>query len=87
MRSIQRITSKYKVNEHNMNSKPNHSSIKDVAEKYANAVWNDKDLTIIDKFIHQDVVIHSLLGNFYEPKSMKDIVQTWLIGLNCNFYF
>lgn len=57
-----------------------NSSLKEVAEGYANKVWNDKDITFIDKLVDQDVVIHSLLGNFYGIKAMKEVVQRWLKG-------
>jgi predicted ester cyclase len=57
-----------------------NSNIKAIAEKYANKVWNDKDTTTVDKLVHQDVVIHSLLGDFHGTKAMKDVVQAWLKG-------
>lgn len=54
--------------------------IKQVAETYARRIWDDKDLKAIDELIHQNCVIHSLLGDFYGPESMKNIVQAWLNG-------
>lgn len=53
---------------------------KRIAEEYAERVWNHKDLSAIDEFLSRECVIHSLLGDFYGPKSMKKIVQTWLSG-------
>ncbi len=57
-----------------------HSSLKEIAEGYANKIWNEKDINAIDKLVHQDVVIHSLLGDFYGTKAMKEVVQAWLKG-------
>lgn len=55
-------------------------AIQQLAETYAHRVWDDKDLTAIDEWIHPNCVIHSLLGNFYGPESMKNVVQAWLKG-------
>lgn len=63
-----------------MNSMLKHSSIKAIAEEYANKIWNDKDINTVDKLVHQNVVIHSPLGNFHGTKAMKDVVQVWLKG-------
>ena len=54
--------------------------MKQVAETYAHRIWNDKDLKAIDELIHPDCVIHSLLGDFYGPESMKRVIQTWWSG-------
>jgi steroid delta-isomerase-like uncharacterized protein len=51
---------------------------KEIAESYANAVWNEKDLSVIDSLIHPSALIHSLLGNFHGPEDMKKIVGSWL---------
>ncbi|MBA3603175.1 MAG: ester cyclase [Parachlamydiaceae bacterium] len=61
-----------------MNSKATHSSLKGIAEEYANSVWNGKEIGIIDKLIDQDVLIHSLLGDFNGIIAMKEVVQAWL---------
>ena len=63
-----------------MNSMMRHSSIKEIAEEYANKIWNDKDINTVDKLVHQNVVIHSLLGDFHGTKAMRDVVQAWLKG-------
>lgn len=63
-----------------MSLKSENSSIKEIAEKYANSVWNAKEISVIDQLIHPDVLIHSLLGDFRGNKAMKDIVQAWLKG-------
>ncbi len=58
-----------------------HSSIKEIAERYSNKLWNEKDLGVIDTFVHQNVVIHSALKNdLHGIQTMKDIVQVWLKG-------
>lgn len=54
--------------------------ITQVAETYAHRIWECKDLQAIDELIHQNCVIHSLLGDFYGPQSMKSVVRTWLNG-------
>ena len=55
-------------------------SSKETAEAYANQVWNDKEISAVDKFLHQDAVIHSLLGDYHGTKAMKEVVQAWLKG-------
>ncbi len=55
-------------------------SIKMIAEGYAQRIWNEKDLSAIDDFFHQDVIVHSLLGDFHGQESMRRIVQAWLTG-------
>ena len=57
-----------------------NANIKEIAEKYANQVWNDKEISAVDRFVHQDAVIHSLLGSYYGTKAMKEVVQAWLNG-------
>jgi len=57
-----------------------HSSIKEVAKEYANKIWNDKDISAIDKLLNQDVLIHSILGDFHGSNAMKEVVQAWLKG-------
>ncbi len=57
-----------------------NSTIKEIAEEYANQVWNKKKICAVDKLVFQDVVIHSLLGDCHGAKAMKDVVQVWLKG-------
>lgn len=57
-----------------------NEGVKAVAETYMRRVWDDKDLKAIDELIHPKCVVHSLLGDFYGPESLKNIVQTWLLG-------
>lgn len=63
-----------------MNVKAAPRSSKEIAEAYANQVWNEKDTSAIDRFIHQEAVIHSLLGDYHGTKAMKEVVQAWLKG-------
>ncbi len=53
---------------------------KEIVENYADSVWNKKDLNVIDQIIHEKTLIHSLLGNYYGPNAMKQVVQAWLKG-------
>lgn len=53
---------------------------KAVAEAYAQRVWNDKDLKVIDECVDENVVIHSLLGDYRGAEAMKNVVQAWLKG-------
>lgn len=55
-------------------------NVKEVAEKYSQAIWNDKNFDAIDQFVDSSAILHSSLGNFLGPKDMKKIVQTWLTG-------
>lgn len=52
--------------------------IKDAVSNYMNRVWNEKDLTAIDHYVHERAIIHSLLGAFYGVQAMKNVVQVWL---------
>lgn len=54
--------------------------IKKIAESYVHRIWDERNLNAIDELISSKCVIHSLLGDFQGPESMKKIVQTWLIG-------
>lgn len=63
-----------------MNFKIALPSCKEIAEKYANQVWNDKEISAIDRFVHQDAIIHSLLGDYHGTKAMKEVVQAWWNG-------
>lgn len=51
-----------------------------IAISYAQRVWEDKDFEAIDDLIDPSCVIHSLLGDFYGPASMKTVVTAWLVG-------
>ncbi|CDZ81908.1 putative ester cyclase [Candidatus Rubidus massiliensis] len=57
-----------------------HSSVREVAEEYANKIWNKKEISTIDRLVHKDVLIHSLLGDFRGTQAMKEVVQAWLKG-------
>ncbi len=53
---------------------------RDIALDYAERVWNKKDLNAINAYVHPDVIIHSLLGDFYGINAMQGIVHAWLTG-------
>jgi predicted ester cyclase len=53
---------------------------KEIALAYAQRVWDHRDLSAIDELLHPNCVIHSLLGDFHGPASMKQVVQAWLRG-------
>lgn len=63
-----------------MDFKTTLPSCKEIAEKYANKVWNDKEVSAIDRFVHKDILIHSLLGDFRGTQAMKEVVKAWLKG-------
>lgn len=63
-----------------MSSKIAPASLKSIANEYAKKIWNDKEIDAIDTFVHPDVVIHSLLGDFHGCHAMKNVVQAWLRG-------
>ncbi len=52
--------------------------MQNIAEIYASKIWDEKDLTAIDQFIHTQCIIHSLLGNYQGRSAMKNVVQSWL---------
>ncbi len=53
---------------------------KAIAESYARRIWDDRDLGAIDELLYPKCVIHSLLGDFHGPESMKSVVQAWWNG-------
>lgn len=55
-------------------------SAKEIAEEYANTVWNGKEMRIIDTLVHENVLIHSTLGDYRGSQFMKDVVFAWLNG-------
>lgn len=55
-------------------------SPKSIAEAYADFIWNKKDLTAINKLLDDNVLIHSLLGDFYGKEAMEKVVKAWLTG-------
>lgn len=63
-----------------MTLKTTQSSAKEIAEEYANKIWNQKETSTIDRLVHKDVLIHSLLGDFRGTQAMKEVVQAWLKG-------
>jgi predicted ester cyclase len=63
-----------------MTLKTAQSSVKEIAEEYSNRIWNQKEISAIDRLVHKDVLIHSLLGDFRGTKAMKEVVQAWLKG-------
>lgn len=56
------------------------SNAKEIALEYANNIWNHKDISIIDKLVYPDVLIHSLLGVYHGAQALRDVVQVWLTG-------
>lgn len=52
----------------------------ELALNYARRVWDERDLRAIDEILHSQCIIHSLIGKFYGPKAMKNVVQAWLDG-------
>lgn len=66
-----------------MTLKTTQSSAKEVAEEYADQIWNKKEISTIDRLVHKDVLIHSLLGDFRGTQAMKEVVQAWLKGFPC----
>jgi steroid delta-isomerase-like uncharacterized protein len=63
-----------------MTSKTAQSPVKEIAEEYANKIWNQKEISTIDQLVHKDVLIHSLLGDFRGTQAMKEVVRAWLKG-------
>jgi steroid delta-isomerase-like uncharacterized protein len=61
-----------------MNSILATTSIKEIAEEYANKIWNIKEIDAIDTLVHNDVIIHSAIGDFHGRNHMQQVVRTWL---------
>ncbi len=53
---------------------------KKIALEYARRTWDEKDLGAIDDLVDNEVVIHSLLGDFHGKNALKEVVQAWLMG-------
>lgn len=49
-----------------------------VAEEYAHRVWDQHDFSAIDELLDPQVIVHSLLGDFYGREKMKNVVKAWL---------
>lgn len=52
--------------------------LKALVRAYAEAVWNEKRLQAIDEIVHENVCIHSVLGDYSGREAMKQVVQVWL---------
>lgn len=63
-----------------MKAKITHASLKKFVNEYAKKIWDDKEIDALDTFVHQDVIIHSLLGDFHGAHALKNVVQAWLTG-------
>lgn len=50
---------------------------KEIARKYAEEIWDQKDLGAIERYLDQHILIHSLLGKFYGHDAMRDVVAAW----------
>lgn len=55
-------------------------NFKPFVEQYTHAVWNEKNLNVVDQCVAQDVIIHSSLGHFHGPAEMKKIIKVWVTG-------
>lgn len=53
---------------------------KNIALDYAEKVWNDKDVGVIDALTERNILIHSLLGDFQGNHRLKEVVNAWLKG-------
>lgn len=52
-------------------------TVKEIAKQYAEDIWDRKDLSAIDHYLDQHVLIHSLLGKFYGHEAMREVVVAW----------
>lgn len=57
-----------------------NTSIKKIASEYTHQIWNEKQIDAVDRFVHQNVIIHSSLGKYSGVQAMKKIVHVWLDG-------
>lgn len=50
---------------------------KEIVVLYSKAVWNDRDLSVIDLFLAPDAKIHSPMKTLEGSETMHDIVEKW----------
>ena len=55
-------------------------SFNNIAEEYVYRIWDKKDLHAIKDLLHPQIVIHSLLGDYYGQEAMKKVVEAWLVA-------
>lgn len=55
-------------------------AFENIAEEYADRIWNKKDLRAIEDLLHPKITIHSLLGDYHGQDAMKKVVEAWLVG-------
>lgn len=51
---------------------------KDVIEQFSKSLWNDRDLTVIDRVFSPHAKIHSPMRTIQGVDSMREIVEKWL---------
>ena len=56
--------------------------LQNIAEEYAERIWNNKDLSAIDELLDPQIVIHSSLGQFQGKEAMRRIVEVWLTAFS-----
>lgn len=56
------------------------TDIKDIAEAFTRRIWNERDLNAVDELVDENVITHSLLGDFYGTVALKTVMHTWLVG-------
>lgn len=54
--------------------------IEEVAIAYTHSIWNEKDLTAVDRWVDKFAIIHSSLGELSGPDELKKNVITWFTG-------
>lgn len=51
---------------------------KDIIIDYSKALWNERNLAVIDQFVTKDAKIHSPFHTVQGSDTMHDIVEKWL---------
>ena len=51
---------------------------KEVIINYSNALWKERDLSVIDELLSPDAKIHSPFSTLQGIQTMHDIVEKWL---------
>jgi steroid delta-isomerase-like uncharacterized protein len=54
--------------------------IKKVVQVYTDALWNQKQISIMDRMVHPDVCVHSPLGAYRGRDALRQVVESWLVG-------
>ena len=53
-------------------------SNKDIIIDYSKTLWNNRDLSVIDRIVAPNAIIHSPMRTLHGKETMHDIIEKWL---------